>query len=461
MNKLALLASYWRTKRLQRRFRTREELASWQEERVKAFLRMVKERSPFYRSQSAALSVEDWQRWPVMDKTVFMDEFDRLNTLGISRDEAYELAVKAELTRDFSPKIGAVTVGLSSGTSGNRGVFLVSDRERSAWAGAIMAKVLPEPIYKKQRIAFFLRANSNLYETVQSRRMQFHYLDLLDPMERHITRLQELQPTVLAAPPSMLRMIAEAIYEGGLRIKPKKVISIAEVLEPLDERFIREAFRTTIHQVYQCTEGFLASSCPHGTLHINEDLLVIQPEFIDAERRRFLPVITDFSRTSQPIIRYRLNDILTYREEPCPCGSVFRAIDTIEGRMDDLFYGLPNLEPGKVTEAGAGMEAGKGSAANGPQGTPIFPDFIRRAVLLSSEEILEYRVHQRSPLELEAAVKLSAAAGDKERVEERVRQELVEVFRQHGCQAPAVHFTAYRLDAGPTKLRRIKREYTG
>ena len=44
----------------------------------------------------------------------------------------------------------------------------------------------------------------------------------------------------------------------------------------------------------------------------------------------FYPIITDFKRTSQPIYRYRLNDILVEEKSPCPCGSVFTRIAKIE-----------------------------------------------------------------------------------------------------------------------------------
>ena len=64
----------------------------------------------------------------------------------------------------------------------------------------------------------------------------------------------------------------------------------------------------------------------------------IEKEYIDPATRRFVPVITDFSRTSQPIIRYRLNDILTEAAAPCACGSLFTAIERIEGRCDDTLY---------------------------------------------------------------------------------------------------------------------------
>nr|MBT2175989.1 CoF synthetase [Streptococcus mitis] len=96
--------------------------------------------------------------------------------------------------------------------------------------------------------------------------------------------------------------------------------------------FICATFKQTVHQVYQCTEGFLATTCKQGTLHINEDLVHIEKEYLDQEKGIFVPIITDFMRKTQPIIRYRLNDILIEKKTPCSCGSPFLALERIDGR---------------------------------------------------------------------------------------------------------------------------------
>ena len=80
-----------------------------------------------------------------------------------------------------------------------------------------------------------------------------------------------------------------------------------------------------IDQVYQATEGFLACTLVPGHLHLNEDIIFVEKEYLD--ERRFYPVITDFKRSSQPVYRYKLNDILVENPEPCSCGSHYTRID--------------------------------------------------------------------------------------------------------------------------------------
>ena len=107
---------------------------------------------------------------------------------------------------------------------------------------------------------------------------------------------------------------------GSLVIHPQKIVSVAEILEDSDKERILSAFELPIiDQVYQATEGFLACTCSAGNLHLNEDIILWKNTTWMTDV--FYPVITDFKRSSQPVYRYQLNDILVENPEPCPCGS--------------------------------------------------------------------------------------------------------------------------------------------
>jgi putative adenylate-forming enzyme len=271
--------------------------------------------SPFYSSYvNSKAKLKDY---PQIDKSIFMDNFDEINTRGIELMEATRVVLKAEKNRDFSPEINHLTVGLSTGTSGNKGVFLASQKERAIWVATILNRVIGWSL-KKRKVAFFLRANSNLYESVGSSILSFNYFDILEPIESHIHRLNTLQPNIIVAQPSLLCLLSKSRFNNTLNINPTKIISVAEVLTPSDKKYIEDAFNQRIHQVYQCTEGFLAFTCKKGTLHMNEDFIHIEKHYIDHER--FNPIITDLIRGTQPVIRYLLNDILIQGDK-CDCGS--------------------------------------------------------------------------------------------------------------------------------------------
>lgn len=435
-NALAFIR-YYRLGRKRGEWTGREPFDRWREKRVVKHIDYVRSRSAFYREWWGDIPSSRWREFPPIDKSILMNHFDRLNTAGIALTQALNVAAAAEASRNFKPAIGGVTVGLSSGTSGNRGVFLVGGRERAGWAGAMLGKMLPGSIFSRASVAFFLRANSNLYESVRGKRISFAFYDLLDPMADHFARLERQRPDVIAAPPSVLRRLAEALRSGELDVRPRRIISVAEVLDPLDRNYIGQAFGQIVHQVYQCTEGFLGCTCPLGTLHLNEDLIFIEKEYVPGRTRTFVPIVTDFSRTTQPIVRYRLNDLLTESEHPCPCGSPFTAIERIEGRCDDIFYATS-------------MEAGGGHVT-------VYPDFVTRAIIAASSEIGQYRVVQTA---LDRwTVQLESPTLRDETIRERVRQEVAALCGRLRCRVPALEFAPYSPPAGDRKLRRVERSW--
>ncbi|WNS45921.1 F390 synthetase-related protein [Paenibacillus sp. MMS20-IR301] len=431
--KLLIVGHYILTK-WGRHWKSRTQLAEWQEKRIRRHVDKVRKQSRFYRELWSGIPDEQWRSFPVIEKSLMMGHFDDLNTAGISREQAFAEAYEAENSRNFKPTLKGITVGLSSGTSGSRGIFLVGEAEQAAWTGTVLAKLLPGGLWKRAKIAFFLRANSNLYESVKQGRLQFQYFDLLEPQPQLLERMGRYQPDIWIAPPSMLRLLAEAQDSGSLDLQPRRIIAVAEVLDPLDRQHIEKTFGQKVHQAYQCTEGFLGATCSHGTLHLNEDIVHIEKEWLDGESRRFVPVVTDFSRSVQPVIRYRLNDILTEAAEPCPCGSLFTAIERIEGRCDDILY-LPHTGDGHLVT--------------------VFPDFITRAVLAASAEIEHYRVIQHSLLELEISYRIRP--GSTEDAEPLIASGLSRLFTRLSCTPPQLTFTAYSFMPGVQKLRRVER----
>ncbi|NHQ81403.1 CoF synthetase [Chromobacterium vaccinii] len=423
---IRILAAYWRTRRLG--FRDRAALERHQARQMGRFLARLRRRSPYF----AKLGTLPFAQWPQMDKASMLKHFDDMNTAGLKLDDVMDAALRAERSRDFSPTLNGHTVGLSSGTSGQRGAFVVSKGEQARWAGIMLAKALPDGLLAGEKVALFLRANSNLYGAVRSRWLTFRFFDLFQPLDRHLQSLDAYAPTILLAPAQVLRALALAQLDGRLRLSPKRTYSIAEVLEPQDRAVIEQAFGC-VHEIYQATEGFLASSCEYGTLHLNEEYIHVEPEWLDEERRRFAPVITDFSRHTQPIVRYRLNDVLQARAEPCPCGRAAMALDAVEGRCDDMLR-LPGRDGGELT---------------------VFADVMGRALATALPLEADYRLRQTGPAELALDAEVPAAALP------AIRHRLERTLADLGVDAEALRWTLSdqvpAMDA-TRKRRRIVRE---
>jgi putative adenylate-forming enzyme len=469
----------WRWRR-----RSRAALLAWQERRVREFLRHRLTRAPFYAeiagrliaSGRADISDITLADLPIVDKQTLLTHFGALNTRDIRYDDAMAVALAAERSRDFSPEIDDVTVGLSSGTSGQRVPFLVSRRERMLWASSILARMLgteslariASPWQPPLAIAFFLRANSNLYTTIDSRRVTFTFYDLLQPLDTHVESLMsgattEAGPHVLVAPATVLRRLADLQLEGRLRLHPRQVISVAETLEQEDAAVIGRAFDCRVQQIYQATEGFLGYTCQAGTIHLNEECVHIEPEWLDIARTRFHPIVTDFTRETQLIVRYRLDDVLRVRETPCPCGRPSLALAGIDGRRDAVLM-LPMRGAGVVEvergDDGLGVDSRSRQAAS----RAIFPDVMRRAMMLASgDRIRDYRIMQTDD---GLIVRLDVAAGRGDlhaaaRAEAAVRAEFDALFAQQGVIAPPLAFAPWQPEAAGDKCCRIRRIASG
>ncbi|MCW6675507.1 CoF synthetase [Aerococcaceae bacterium NML171108] len=406
------------------KFKDRQQLERYQQKKLARHLKFIQTHAPYFME----MNMDSFEAIPYMNKQIMMDNFNQLNTVGIDKEQALELAIHSEKTREFQEKLQGISVGLSSGTSGHRGLFIVSDDEIATWVGGIMAKLLPSHRLLNHKVAFFLRADNNLYEGAKSRVLDFKYFDISKSMEEQVEILQQFQPAILIAPPSVLMILAKSVEDNKLSIQPIKVISVAEVLTQEDSEYFRSIFKQPfIHQVYQCTEGFLGYTCECGSFHLNEDIAYIEKEYVD--ERRFIPIITDFVRSSQPIVRYRLNDILVESDKKCPCGSALMVIEKIEGRMDDVF--LFNTREGKEIS--------------------VFPDYISRCVIYVPD-IKEYRVYQKSKTEIIVYIDCVT-----EQVQMQIRKEFETLFDKFNIEEVNVVFDTYTTNL----LRKMKRVERG
>lgn len=421
-----------------------DRLRRYQDARAGRIIAFARARSPFYRALYEDLNERDWRDFPAVEKKTMMANFDTFNTRGITQGEALAVALRAERERDFAPTVrGNVTVGLSSGTSGHRGAFLVSPPETAVWAGTVLQRVLHTLPRRGYRVAFFLRSNSNLYERVGGR-VRFRYFDLMTPIAEQIATLNDFAPDLIVAPPSLLTALADARSRGLLSARPEKIVSVAETLEAHDKTLLEAVFGVAVGQVYQCTEGFLAATCPHGRLHVNEDLVALQYEPpwdggahgeatpVSPASKQVSPVITDLWRRTQPMIRYRLGDLLTLDSAPCPCGSGFQVIESIGGRSDDVcyFFDRATGEPRR-----------------------FYPDTVRRMVLLADSVITDYAAIQTAPGNLQ--VHLAVADGtDFAPAESAVRESIAQVLAQYDCRAERIEVAQGLPPTAPGAKRR-------
>ncbi len=349
------LIAYWQASRV----RGRLQLEALAQRRLARWLRVCVPHVGFYAGRAQA-RLDDL---PIVDKATLMADFAAFNTASVTAEMGWT-AFAGDKT------IGPYIVGASTGTSGNRGLFVISQAERFRWLGTILAKALPGFWRQRHRVAVLLPLNTPLYESAN--RFSRLKLRFFDVGEDWWDDMCAFLPTVIIAPPKILRLLAEK----KAPLRPTHVFSGAEKLDDLDRAVIERYFDLTLGQIYMATEGLLAVTCPLGVLHLCEDTMHFElPPVADDPALREV-IISDFSRDVQIMARYRMNDLVRLGP-PCACGLPHRTVAEVVGRADDCF----DLPGGMLT-----------------------PDVLRNAVVDADRRITDFRVIQMAADQVDVLV---------------------------------------------------------
>ena len=409
-------AAFARTRWTTRQGLQREKFLQWQSRQVTRWLASSLPGVAFYGNNRPA----QLQDLPIVDKALLMARFEQFNRGRITAEAGW---------RAFTEgcDIDGVSIGASTGTSGNRSLYAITRAERYRWLGTILAKTLPSILTRPERVAVLLPQSSSLYDAAnRTRRIALAFFDLTRGTEQWQAELEAFAPTTIVAPPRVLRHLAEK----SARLSPAKIYSGAETLDPMDRAVIEAYFNLSLGQIYMASEGLFATSCAHGKLHLAEDTTLF--EFEPAGEGLVSPLITSFQRHYQIMARYRMNDLLRLSSAPCPCGSPLQAVDEVVGRMDDTF-----------------------EFHHDGQVVLITPDILRNAVLDGAREITDFRIIRLGELQIELRLHPSLC----ETSARQAMAALAGAFSRRGL-TPAITLIrddmAYRTDR---KLRRVENRF--
>lgn len=409
-----------------------ETLRRHQEKRAAVILKRAIKNSPYYRRLFYGQSNPSFLTVPKIDKAEMMTHFDEINTAGLRKTDLIDFQLEREKKGTLGLFKGEFSVGVSSGTSGNMGLTVLSADERERYSCLLWARNgIPKSV-KNRRVLFTLRTNNPAFMEVQSFGLQIIYMDYTHPIEEYIQTINEKGLNIIAGPPSLLVMIAR--HHQDIKHVIEAVISYAEVLTDEVRAEIEKAFGSRVIQIYQGSEGFIASTCRRGNLHLNEDIILVELEDTgDTLGRAKNVVVTDLYRTTQPIIRYSLNDVLEISDKPCDCGSCFRVVERIHGRANDVFQ-----LKGVNTEI-----------------CYLFPDYIQKSVIHSSDAIVDYQVIQHSMDSIEVRLVLKENT-DRTEIEKAVKDNLAKWASKAGGILCEVTFTDKSPEINPVSKKYIR-----
>lgn len=315
--------------------------------------------SLYYRKQYQDLpeKVEDPRLLPVVRKQELMTRFD---------DWVTDRDVKIEQVRAFvnNPDLigerylGKYLLATTSGTTGNRGIFLMDDRAiavnlsltlpmmgrwlsvsdviRLLAGGGRMAVVVATGghFLVAAGATRIRKANPLLRSAIQFFSVHLPLLEL-------VAQLNQFRPAIVIGYGSVIQMLADEQAAGCLHIHPVLLEPAGETLAASEYDRLARLFHANVRDVYGATEcPFLSSKCTHGWYHANLDWVVIEP--VDANYQPLPPgewshtvLISNLANRVQPILRYDLGDSILVRPDPCPCGSPLPAI-RVQGRAADV-----------------------------------------------------------------------------------------------------------------------------
>jgi phenylacetate-CoA ligase len=341
----------WLRRVLRRRERwSRAQVEDYQRRKLAALRSHAVLRSPFYQRFHQGLRDRSLAELPVLTKAMLLDHFDEITTdpaLHLDDLEAYLAGLVGD--ERFA---GRYWVSSTSGSSGRKSIIpsdaeewamiLASYARANQWAGINAGLLHPVRMAVVSSTAPW-HQSARVAATLRSPLVDSHRLDAAAPPAQIVARLNELQPQVLVAYASMVRMLAEEQLAGRLQIAPQAVNSASEPLTAEGRVLAQRAWQVPPFDVYAATEtGGIAAECEqHTGMHLFEDLVLA--EVVDADGRPVPSGITGdrllvtvlFSRTL-PLIRYELTDRVRLATKACPCGRPFRLLAAVEGRTDDL-----------------------------------------------------------------------------------------------------------------------------
>lgn len=425
---------------------SREELITFQHERLHELIEHAATASPYYRevlgpeALAPDVRIEDL---PILTKATLMEQFDRVVTdprLRLAAAEAH-----AAGPDPGAPLGGRYHVFTTSGTTGRRGLFPQSVAEFGQWLDVAGRTIHRFGLNSTDRVIGIaaptpLHITQKLFAALGGFGAGRPALTATMPVSDLVRTLNADRPTAIFTLPSVGGLLAVEQLEGRLAVDLRKVVVAGEALSEEVAARIEAAWGITPFQVYASTEALMlaAESEDRVGLHIGEDVVVL--EIVDELGRPVPPgrpgykvLVTSLIARTVPLIRYELADGVTLATGADPSGRPFRRIERIDGRADDQLR-LPAPGGGEVV---------------------VLPHLLREPFIALSE-VVQYQIVQR-PQRLVIRVVLQPGAGSEvsERALAGVRAALVSA----GAEVPPIEVEPVpeiEREPGGAKVKLVK-----
>jgi phenylacetate-CoA ligase len=165
-------------------------------------------------------------------------------------------------------------------------------------------------------------------------------------IERFALKLQQHRPVLIDGYAESFNFLAHYLKSARLAIRPRAVVSSAQVLPDQSRRVIEHSFGCGVFDKYGSREfSGIAYECgEHDGMHVVAESYIVE---ILKSGRPARPgelgevVITDLNNYCVPLIRYRIGDLAMAMDNAgvCGCGRGLPKIGRIEGRVQAIIFG--------------------------------------------------------------------------------------------------------------------------
>lgn len=309
-----------------------EEIAAFQQERLRLLLSAAREHVPYYRAlpeladlDVAHCSPSDLARLPLLSKQAVHEHRDELvsEALGdrrVVRDRSS--GTTGRRLEFLLPRLLAYTLGSALlyrfyGWAGVR----VGDR-RVTLGGRVLSRRPPYWVHNRAENQLLLAAEHLNERTVDA----------------YVDRIRAFAPVFVAGHPSVVAFVAERVRRRREGIPVRAVFTTGETLDPAQREDIEAAFRCRVFESYGQTES-VVSACEceeHRGFHEAVELGVT--ELLPDPSGLSEVVGTSLWNDAMPFVRYRTDDLVEPVDAPaCPCGrGLPLRFRRVVGRQDDV-----------------------------------------------------------------------------------------------------------------------------
>lgn len=188
-------------------------------------------------------------------------------------------------------------------------------------------------------------------KTLLTRKRLWHQLilpgvNLTDPdFALSVEKIKEFRPKVLWGFTSALTGLADYIQRAKVDMagwQPDLAISWAAPLYEHEKALLSSVFQCAQTNIYGSREvGHIAFFCPDGSLHINQEDLLVESVRNDTRGSSEHPgeiFATALDKSPMPFIRYQMGDIGEVAPGNCACGRSLLVIKNFLGRTGEVFF---------------------------------------------------------------------------------------------------------------------------